>query len=40
MGAEREGVPEGGRFPPVPPPSALLLTKGALYSLLDSPKVT
>lgn len=34
MGTEGEGVQEGGLSPP------LLLTKGTLYSLLDSPKVT
>lgn len=33
MGAEGEGVQEGGLSPP-------LLTKGILYSLLTSPKVT
>lgn len=34
VGGEWEGVQEGGLSPP------LLLTKGTLYSLLDSPKVT
>lgn len=34
VGAEGEGVQEGGLSPP------LLLPKGIFYSLLDSPKVT
>lgn len=35
VGTEGEGVQEGELFPPL-----LLTTKGILYSLLDSPKVT
>lgn len=34
MGAEREGIQEGGLSPP------WLLTKGILYNLPDNPKVT